>query len=450
MNYIHKLYKSLINGNERSILVKKNILLSFLIKGWGCLVQFLLVPITLKCLNQYEYGIWLTINSILIWIDTFDIGLGNGLRNNLATSIAKGNIEKARIQISTTFILLAIIVIPLILLVFCLIELIDVYKILNVSQFTVPDLKNILIISFALVGTTFIFKIIGNVFMGLQQIAISNSLIVIGQTVSLIGIFILTKTESPKLVSVAFIYTFSPLLVYLVSYPITFTKYYYLRPSLKKFRANEINGLFTMGVKFFLAQISGLVIFTSSNLLISHLFSPSVVTPFQIANRYFGLTNIAFTIISAPFWTATTDAYSKNDWQWIKNSEKKMRNVILLFIICITIMLIVAKPFFHIWVGLSISIPTHLTVLLALYMVTIIYSTCYSNFICGIGKIKVLTISTILEAVIYIPLAIWFGKLFGVSGIVVSLILVTLTSAILNKAQFSLLSKGIAKGIWNE
>lgn len=91
MSFIRKIF----NGDERSVLVKKNIAGSVLIKGWSCVVQFLLVPVTLKCLNQYEYGIWLTISSILLWVDQFDIGLGNGLRNKLAEAIARNEFERA-------------------------------------------------------------------------------------------------------------------------------------------------------------------------------------------------------------------------------------------------------------------------------------------------------------------------------------------------------------------
>ena len=81
---------ALFKGDQRTVLLLKNIIGSFVIKGWNCVVQLLLVPITLNCLTQYEYGIWLTINSILIWIDSFDIGLGNGLRNQLTQSLAVG------------------------------------------------------------------------------------------------------------------------------------------------------------------------------------------------------------------------------------------------------------------------------------------------------------------------------------------------------------------------
>lgn len=79
----------MLDRDRRSSLVRKNIAGSILIKGWGCIVQLLLVPATLKSLNQYEYGVWLTISSILLWVDQFDIGLGNGLRNKLAEAVAK-------------------------------------------------------------------------------------------------------------------------------------------------------------------------------------------------------------------------------------------------------------------------------------------------------------------------------------------------------------------------
>lgn len=92
-----------MNSELRTSRLKKNILFSFLIKGWAGIIQLLLVPITLFCLGNYENGIWMTISSILIWIDSLDIGLGNGLRNTLSAQIANNEIEKARESVSSTF-----------------------------------------------------------------------------------------------------------------------------------------------------------------------------------------------------------------------------------------------------------------------------------------------------------------------------------------------------------
>ena len=97
-----KVLTSLLNiiskGNSRTVLMKKNILGSFIIRGWNCIVQLLLVPVTLNCLTQYEYGIWLTINGILLWMDSFDVGLGNGLRNQLTKAIAAKDYTRGRIS----------------------------------------------------------------------------------------------------------------------------------------------------------------------------------------------------------------------------------------------------------------------------------------------------------------------------------------------------------------
>lgn len=97
--YIYmSILSTLSSGDERTIKVKKNILASVLIKGVDFLVYLLLVPVTLGYLNQYEYGIWLTLSSILMWINSFDIGLGNGLRNKLSEALAQMIRNYARVM----------------------------------------------------------------------------------------------------------------------------------------------------------------------------------------------------------------------------------------------------------------------------------------------------------------------------------------------------------------
>ena len=71
-------------SKKRSSRLQKNILASFVAKGWSAVIVLLSVPVTLNCLGEYNNGVWLTISSIMLWIDQLDIGLGNGMRNKLA------------------------------------------------------------------------------------------------------------------------------------------------------------------------------------------------------------------------------------------------------------------------------------------------------------------------------------------------------------------------------
>lgn len=449
-NMIRERINRLLNEDKRTALIYKNILGSFFIKGWTGVVQLLLVPATLRCLNQYEYGVWLIISSLLLWVDTFDIGLGNGLRNKLAESVARNDMLRARRQVSTTFFMLILVILTIITLLYCVVRHVDCYRLLNVDSSKITDLGGIVFASLAVVGVTFIFKFVGNIYLALQLPAVNNLLIALGHTLSYVCILLLSLFEGTTLIHVALAYTLSPLLVYLLSYPITFTRYVHLRPSVRHFHRAEVRPLFSLGIKFLLAQLSGLVVFASSNILISHLFSPKDVTPYQIAYRYFGITNILFTLISAPFWSATTDAYTNRDWQWIRRSTVKLRYTMTAFALVLCCMVAVAVPVYNIWVGADVHIPFTLSLLMAAYMMVLIYGTCYSNMICGIGKIRLLTAITIVEAVIFIPLAILLAAPLGVSGIVVALIAVNLISAVVNRIQFGRLSSGKARGIWNK
>ena len=77
-------FHNILGGSKRTSLLKKNIAASILIKGISILSSLLLVPLTLDYVNKELYGIWLTLSSIVVWINFFDIGLTLGLKNRLA------------------------------------------------------------------------------------------------------------------------------------------------------------------------------------------------------------------------------------------------------------------------------------------------------------------------------------------------------------------------------
>lgn len=441
--------EKLFKGDHRSSLIKKNIVGSFAIKAWSGLAQLLLVPVSLNCLTKEEYGVWLVINSILIAVSYMDIGLGNGLRNKLAESLAQNDREKSQKLVSTTFYMLSFMVIPAIVIAYLVIYGIDLYEILNCNKESIPNLADVLFVSFALTAMTFAFKFIGNVYLALQLPAINNLINVMGLTVSLVGIAILGFAGKSGLMPVAAIFTASPLLVYIISYPITFkVKYKYLCPKYSLFDKKELKGLFSLGISFFFIQIAGIVLFQSSSIIISNVLSPNEVVPFQVSYRYYTLASMIIAIISAPLWAATTDAYTKGELDWMRTTEKKVQKVILGCAILLFIMTIISPWFYMVWVGNKVEIPPLLSVLMAIYTLVIAFSSCYSNMIYGTGKIRLILILTVLEAILYVPLGYYLGMVWGIYGIILALIIVTPICAIANFIQFKKIVNGRASGIW--
>ena len=448
----NKINRLLRSDSNRTGLIKKNILASFFIKGWVIAVQLMMVPLTLHCLGVYENGIWLTISSMLVWIDNLDAGLGNGLRNKLAEYIAKDDYENARRSVSSTLFMLVAFIVPVSLAINLWIWNADTYSFFNVDPHIVGNLNKILSCSAIFVCSTFIFKFIGNFYMGLQMPAVNNLLGCLGQTLALIGTLVVYMSGSHSLFYIAIVNTIAPLLVYLISYPITFGRRYpHLSPSLKYVDIQSAVSLFKMGIKFFVLQISGVVLFMTTNILISRYYTPEMVTPYQIAYRYFSVLQLLFFIICVPYWSATTDAYNKKDFAWIKASGRQLDRIIMGILLVAIVMVLASKPIYQLWVGDASIVSLGMTIMVAVYVMILTLSMRYSYIINGFGTLKMQLITTVVAAICYIPLAIFFCRdSDNVLYLLAVMSLVNLPGLIVNAVQYRKIIKGTAKGIWLE
>lgn len=442
-------FSFITKGDKRSVMAKKNVLASVFIKGADTLVYLLLVPLTLGYLNAYEYGIWLTLSSILSWINSFDIGLGSGLRNMLGTAMAENDREKGRGYVSTTFFMLLLLTVGIFLVFSLLINVLDWYSILNVNVETVGNLKEVVLVSFLFFCLNFLFRFVGNVYQALQLPAV-NSLMGLGAHLfSLIVIYIMKQTLPGNLFWVAVVYSAAMPVVYLICYPVTFFKLYpYLAPSFRFFKKEYIKNLFTLSLLFFVIQIMGLILFSMSNVIISNFFGPDQVTPYNIAYKYFSFISIFFSLLLAPIWSATTDAYAKEDYSWIQLILSKIKKI-LLVVTCVIIVMVICSPIvYRLWIGEAVDISIMLSLLIGVYVLLMQYSLAYSSILNGMGKLRLQTINIIVVGLLFYPICYFFAQVFGVNGIIIGMIVVNMSSAILNTIQLNKILNRSATGVW--
>lgn len=451
MRCVDSLLAYISKGNKRSVKAKKNVLASVLIKGADTLVYLLLVPVTLGYLNAYEYGIWLTLSSILSWFNSFDIGLGSGLRNKLGEAMANDDKERGRAYVSTTFFMLVLLTGLMFAVFSAIINYIDWYSLLNVERDTVGNLREVIIVSFLFFCISFLFKFVGNVYQALQLPAVNNLMVLGAHVFSLVIIFILRQTIPGSLFWVAAVYSAAMPAVYLVCYPVTFMKLYpYLAPSYRYFRKEYLKELFSLSILFFILQVMGIVLFSLSNLIISNLFGPDQVTPYNIAYRYFSIVLVFANFILAPLWSAATDAYAKNDMQWIKSCMMKMNRLFIVVAMVLAIMLLCSNIIFHLWVGDAVCVPYSMSLLMAIYVLIIFYSLCYSTILNGMGLLFMQSCNIIIVSIIFIPLCLCLSSMFGINGIVMAMCLANVSGALLNTVQLNKILKGscLESSIW--
>lgn len=441
------------NGHERTIRAKRNIAASFIIKGLNIAIGLALVPLTINYLDPTKYGIWITLSSIIGWFGFFDIGLGHGLRNRFAEALAMNKNELAKTYVSTTYAILSIII-GLVLLVFLIINpFLNWNKILNAGEDLVlgNELSILALIVFTFFCLSFIFKLITTILTADQQPAKAALFDLLGKFIALIIILFLTRVSAGSLLYLGIAMSGTPVLVLILSSIWFFNgKYREYRPSIKAVDFSKARELLDLGIKFFIIQISAVILYQTNNIIIAHLFGPEDVTPYNVAFRYFSVLTMGFAIIYAPFWSAFTEAWAKKEISWIKSNINKLMKIWIGLAFTAVFMLLMSSLFYRLWVGEVVYIPFSISILVAMWTVIISWNAIFCQFLNGIGKIWLQLAIGIFAAAVNIPLAIILGKSIGIEGVLISNIILSLITVAIYPIQYQKLLTFSAKGIWNK
>lgn len=428
----------------------KNSVASVLVKGGNIILSFILVRITLGLLQDEKYGIWTAISSLVTFASFFDIGLGNGLRNRLAEVVAQEDHKTGRTYISTAYVLFAGIQFALLLIACVAIYLVNWKYVLNVR------LSNSYVSLLVLVTLTgFCLKIlldtVSYVLLALQKTALSNAIYLVINLGLVVGIWTLGAGGYNNLLSVSIMSAIVPVVVL-----VGFSLYYYqnhlreFAPSLKAVDFGIRNKLMGLGLKFFIIQLAGIVIFYTDNVIISKLFGPKSVTEYSVVFRYYNAVNSFFFVIISPYWSAFTEAYAKNELAWVKKSYTRLKRSWLVILLAVGVMLLISTKVYQIWLGPSFKTSWSLNVLMACFVLVSCWNNITVTVINGFGKVKMQLFTALAGAAINIPLCVYLGRdlNLGNKGIIIASIISLLLGTLLGTIQANKLVSRTAKGLW--
>lgn len=437
--------------NQRTATVKKNIVASLFIKGLSIMVSLMLVPMTLGYLSDEMYGVWLTLSSVIMWLGFFDIGFTLGLKNKLAEAIALEDWERGRSLVSTTYFMMTIIFVPLCIVLELLVSVVDWSAFLNVNTIYNEEIINTLYVLVAFFCIQMIANVLTTVIAAFQKVALSSLFAVLGNILSLGAIGLLAKYCPPSLMYLAFAISTMPILVILTASLFLYhSQLKKVAPQIKSIKTHHIKDLFSLGARFFLIQIQVVVLFQFTNVLISNVSSPQDVTAYNIAYKYMGIAMMAYSIILTPLWPAFTDAYTKEDFPWMKSVYNKMAKIFIVSFFIMLLMVCLSPLAYHLWIGEKATIPFTMTITVCLYMAIQNWDSLQVNLINGIGVVKLQTYVTMIGLVIHIPLSLFLGNRLGLGavGVVISMILINLFYSIVFTMQIRKILNQKAFGIW--
>lgn len=444
------------SSNARSLLLRRNILFNSVLQILSVILSLLLLPVSLKFVTTEQYGIWLTISSVLLWFSRFDLGLGSGLKNKIGEELALGNKLKVKQYISTAYIAITVIM-TLVSGIFYLIHdnvnWIELLKLQNLNDIDRSLVLNTINVVFYFFLMRFVLQIINSIFEAFQLLYLARFSNFISQLLILLTILILARFNSGNIYILGIIFSLSPIVIFLI-----FTSWFFLskaknyRPSVFHLNTELLRPMFSLSLKFFLIQVNMLVLFQTSNILILRLYGSEDVVKYNIAFNLFSVINLAFSTIAAPYWAAYINAYTLKDYEWIRKSILQLKKIWFAISVGALFMLLLSDWIYYIWIGKDMQIPFSLSLAVYLYNVLFSFGLIYNTFINGTGKVMLQTISLTILSVIFIPLVLFLSKIIGlqIEAIPISLLIVSIYTVIVAPYQYNRIITLRAVGILNK
>ena len=409
---------------------------SVLYKGGAVAASFLAIPIMISYLGVVQFGVWSTLLTIMSWVVFFDLGVGNGLRNKVAESLAGGQEVLARSYVSSAYSLIGIFAAGLWLAFLFFSYRVSWQGVFNTAAVAEGELRYSVLIVATFMLLNFWVGLVTALLGAVQR----SALISLGQLftngfalIVTYGLYCFTEARISHL---AWTYGCGLLGGNLLLSFWFFKSYRCLIPAFKLER-EHLAPLLSVGIRFFIIQLAVLVVFTTDKILITQLFGPEHVTEYEVVFKLFSVVTFLHTLISSPLWSAYTDAYHRKDNAWITRMLRTQLKLYVLVVVGLLVLVLLAKFVIGLWIGHAFVVSMPLVMFVAGFVAVSTWNNVFAIMLNGAGAVNVQLYTAFIAMVINVPLALLMVKGFGmgVEGVVLAATLSLLFSAVLLPIQ---------------
>ena len=418
MLLIRRIKSKITNISENNKEVIFNILGAFIVRGGALIVSLFTMPAYIRYFNNKQIlGLWFTILSVLSWILTFDLGIGNGLRNHLVPALVEKDQDRIKKFISSAYVIIGAVVFFSIALSIVVFRFINWNIIFNIPDNVVSKrtLNITVVIVFSGIMLQFLFKLITSILYAMQRSALNNALNLLSSLITLIYVtFAKSSDISTNLISLAIVHVFAVNLPLLLATIIVFTeKLKGCRPQIKYYKREYAKDIIVLGGVFFWVQIMYMIITTTNEFLITWLTGTEMVVEYQIYNKLFTLIGTIFTLALTPIWSAITKALAERNYIWIRKLYRILKLMAFLTIMCEFAIIPFLQYIINIWLGdEAIRVNYFYAFVFAVSGSALIWNSVISSIANGFGELKTQSVFFTIGAIIKVPVAMIFVTLF--------------------------------------
>lgn len=396
---------------------------------------FLVIRFALPNLGPERFGIWMAISSLTVMLSFLDLGVGNGLVNQISKASAQAHPDQRLKEIIFRG-LGILVVIGCLAWIFLngITTFIKIEKLLKInSEILAEEARSAVNIFIFIFSIGIPISGIQKILYGLQKSWAIHLVRVCCSLVSILLVMHTTQshTSIPTLLILTYgIQTCAPLLLIWMFKTRGSASLYPIKKSRHHFYS-DIKLLTSSGLIYFTLQLTSLFAWGSDSFVISSQLGATAVSGFVIAQRLFQLVSLPLSIANSSAWPAYAHALSRNDTKFIQSTLKKSLTITLIVSTSLSIFVFaVSGPVLSLWIQNRVEVST--TLLACFMMWSIIEATgnCVAMYLNGTNIIKPQMYISIVFCIVAFTLKILLTPWLGVSGVLIATIIAYLTCVV--------------------
>lgn len=406
-------------------IIIKNVTFSFVIKGIALLVSFFSTPAFIGYFdNDVVLGVWYTLLSVLTWVLSFDLGIGNGIRNNLVKAFSENDEKEARSIISSGLFSIVVAGALIFAVGAAVISFADVNELFNVSIGVISQetLKLSVFFVFLAICLRFALTFVSSLFYALQLSAINDLLTLAVGVFQLVFalVFRFGSAEEALLRASEAYAVIANVPLFAAGIILFFTKLKNVKPKFGYITKEHCKKVLSVGGMFFLCQIFYMLIVNTNEFFITRFFSPELTTEYSFYYKITSVLSMAVTLAMTPVWSVVTKALAEKDFAWIKKLYGKIKIFGAIAVVLQFAVIPFLQPLMDLWLGEGkVAVTYSRAAIFAFFGGAFAYSGMLSSIVCGMGKVKLQAIAFGAGAAVKIVFSVFAGKLgFGWESVV--------------------------------
>jgi O-antigen/teichoic acid export membrane protein len=388
-------------------------------KGIGFLITLLSLPFVVRHVNSEQFGLWMTINSLVAVLAFADFGVGNGLLNAIARANGKNDQGAMRRAVSSGAAVLVGVAFLFLFLGIFLVPITDWAKIFHLHTRPAQTEVNISLQVFCICAAINIaLSTATRVQLGLQLGFVSAISQIVGLLVGAAALALAISADATLPILLLAVLG-GPVVANILNSAIFFG---YIRrdlqPAVMNVSWSTMRDLVGLGGLFFVLQLAAVLAFSSDNIIGTLYLGAGAIGDYAAAASLFGMIAILLGTVLQPLWPAYGEAVAHNDVRWIRVTLMRVTAGSAFVSLIVAVLMLC---FFHevsrVWLKRDLVVPGTALVGMATWAVLQAIGSSVSMLLNAAHVVRLQVVLAICFAVVSLTLKLFFVPIFGLAAL---------------------------------